>query len=64
MEEIIKRLLQRASEACYWKEDFENKAAAADTIELKQMWAQEAERWGQFENIWVEAVAIVKGERE
>ena len=63
MEEIIKKLLQRASEACYWKEDFENKAEAADTVELRNTWQDEAERWKQFENIWLEAVAIVKGER-
>ena len=64
MEEIIAKLLRRASEACYWKEDFEDKAAAADTIDQREMWLREAQRQESFENIWNEAVAIVKGERD
>ena len=63
MEEIIKKLLQRASEACYWKEEFENKAEQSDTLDLKRMWTQNADRQREFEFIWNEAVAIVKGER-
>lgn len=51
--ELVAKLLRRASEACYWKEDFENKNMP-----------ESAELWKTIENIWLEAVAIVKGERD
>ena len=51
-EEIIQALLRRASEACYWKEEFENKN-----------FPESAELWRCIEQTWLEAVAIVKGER-
>lgn len=64
IEPIIKNLLRRASEACYWKEDAENRAEKADTIAQREIWEGAADRHKTHENIWLEAVAIVKGERE
>lgn len=52
MEEIIRKLSQRASEACYWKEDFENKGMV-----------ESADYWRSVEQLWLDAVAIVKGEK-
>lgn len=52
MEEVISALLRRASEACYWKEKFEDDG-----------FPESAEHWSKVEQIWLEAVAIVKGER-
>lgn len=52
LEQIVNALLRRASEACYWKEDFEDKG-----------YPESAEHWKIVEQIWLEAIAIVKGER-
>lgn len=53
IEPIVKNLLRRASEACYWKEEFENKNML-----------ESAHYWKNIEQLWLDAVAIVKGERE
>jgi hypothetical protein len=51
-EPIIKKLLQRASEACYWKEEFENQNSPENAWLFKCL-----------EQTWLDAVAIVKEER-
>jgi len=51
MDEVINALLKRASEACYWKEKFED-----------EKMQESAEKWQMIEAIWLEAIAIVKGE--
>lgn len=63
-EELIAKLLRRASECCYWKEEYMRLARKADTVALKDAYLDSAERQESFENIWNEAVAIVKGERD
>lgn len=57
-ESIAKKLRQRASEACYWKEDFEDKAKVADTIQMQHYNLESAIRLAEFENLWNEAADI------
>ena len=63
-DEVIRKLLKRASMACYFKEDYENKAQRADLIEQRDFYLKSAEYFADIEKLWLEAVAIVKGERE
>jgi|LakMenEpi03Aug12_release.lakeMendotaPanAssembly.Ray.scaffolds.fasta_scaffold4174345_1 hypothetical protein len=57
-------LRRKASEACYWKEDFENKAETAETFKMKEIWIAEADMYRQFEAIWNEAADIALGIRK
>ncbi len=61
----IERILRkRASEACYWKEDFENKSANTDQLHWRQLYSESAIRLAEFENIWNEAADIASGKRK
>jgi hypothetical protein len=50
---IGKQLRRRASEACYWKEEFENKNMA-----------ESAEYWKVIEAVWNESADIALGLRK
>ena len=63
-ESIAQILRRRASAACYWKEDFENKAEKADTFTNKEMWLANADAYREFEAIWNEAADIALGIRK
>ena len=57
-------MLRRASFECYWKEDFENKSAQADTIKQQMMWQSNADLHRSFEAIWRDAADIALGLRK
>jgi hypothetical protein len=61
---IADELLKRASQACYWKEDYARKSDQAELPHLQDAYAEEAERYQQFEAIWNEAVDIALGKRK
>jgi hypothetical protein len=61
----IERILRkRASEACYWKEDFENKSANTDQLYWRQHYSESAIRLAEIENLWNEAADIASGKRK
>lgn len=60
---IAEELRKRASESCYWKEDYLFRAKNADLTELQNKYLQEAELYRLSEAIWNEAVDIALEKR-
>ena len=58
IEQIMRK---RASEACYWKEDYENKSANTDQLYWRHNYLETAIRLAEIEKIWNEAADIASG---
>jgi hypothetical protein len=60
-ESIAKEFLKKASESCYWKEDYLDKAEKTDLPMLHDAYMENAKDYERDEHTWLEAVDIVMG---